>query len=239
MKIRPAWSRVAPCGQTDGRTDRHHEASSRFSQSCETRLKKKLVLYSCRTYSTPDTNLNVKWSFFVDYNSSFMQISTCYSASSHNTEIKSSFIPKQKECGVYFIVWLANADSTSFSTLSGEGAKNCLISLEDGNDPNYVKIPLSDCLIQGKYRPDHTQELKLRLICVRFQGQGYVFLRALPFSHVSYHSTIAERSGVGTMTTSEAAVSRQSHWTSPLQTQASGNENVVGAWRSLNSSRNM
>ena len=28
-------SRVVPCGQTDGWTDRHDEANSRFSQFCE------------------------------------------------------------------------------------------------------------------------------------------------------------------------------------------------------------
>jgi len=28
-------SRIAPCGQTDGRTDRHDEANSRFSKFCE------------------------------------------------------------------------------------------------------------------------------------------------------------------------------------------------------------
>jgi len=27
--------RVVPCGRTDGRTDRHDEADSRFSQFCE------------------------------------------------------------------------------------------------------------------------------------------------------------------------------------------------------------
>jgi len=27
--------RVIPCGQTDGRTDRHDEANSRFSQFCK------------------------------------------------------------------------------------------------------------------------------------------------------------------------------------------------------------
>jgi len=28
-------SRVVPCGQTDGRTDRHDKANSRFSQFCK------------------------------------------------------------------------------------------------------------------------------------------------------------------------------------------------------------
>jgi len=32
-------SRVVPCGQADGRTDRHDEANSRFSQFCERALK--------------------------------------------------------------------------------------------------------------------------------------------------------------------------------------------------------
>ena len=69
-----------------------------------------------------------------------------------------------------------------------------------------MEIPFSDCLIQKNYRPDHTQELNLRLVCVRFQGQRKVFLSALRLSRVGYHSTIPARSAVGTMTTSEAAV---------------------------------
>ena len=32
-------SRFVPCGQLDGRTDRHYEANSRFSQFCEGSLK--------------------------------------------------------------------------------------------------------------------------------------------------------------------------------------------------------
>jgi hypothetical protein len=37
-------SRVVPCGQTDGRTDRRDEGNSRFSQLCE-RPKKSLFPY--------------------------------------------------------------------------------------------------------------------------------------------------------------------------------------------------
>jgi len=39
MKIRQVGIRVVSCG-TDGRTDRHDEANSRFSQFCE-RAKKR------------------------------------------------------------------------------------------------------------------------------------------------------------------------------------------------------
>jgi hypothetical protein len=36
LHVNPSsWGRVVPRGQTDGRTDRHAEANSRFSQFCE------------------------------------------------------------------------------------------------------------------------------------------------------------------------------------------------------------
>ena len=35
-------SRVVPCSRTDRQTDRHDEASSRFSQFCEERLESKI-----------------------------------------------------------------------------------------------------------------------------------------------------------------------------------------------------
>jgi len=77
-----------------------------------------------------------------------------------------------------------------------------------------MEITLSECLIKGSYRP-----LNLRLVCFRFQGQGKVFLSALRLSRVSYPSSIAARSGFGTMTISEAAVPSQPHCTSLVQTQ--------------------
>jgi len=35
MKIRPLWNRFVRYGRTDGQTDKHDEANSRFSQFCE------------------------------------------------------------------------------------------------------------------------------------------------------------------------------------------------------------